>query len=670
MADNLNKTQKQLQELQEQLLLVEDSLNGIASKVTATISDQLGALNVVTKKTAQRYSKDFSQATEKVKKNFQEQAEIRKKIINGETLSVTLVKKLSKLEKDSNKQKEIALRSAENLKRNGLYIDEEILLNLEEQTEEIKNGFDKTKVLQKELDKTLGVSDLLGEASVTLANKIDESGTLAKVLKGELTQGQKAMLRFQAAAAILVAAMFKGSQLIADISKQTGLSYEAARDLQLEFSSLAFTSDKVFITSEKLNKSFLELTKLTGLIADFGGDTLITQATLTKQLGLSAEQAGNLSLLSRLQSKDTEGVLDNTVNTVGALVKQSGVAVNVKGVLEEISNTSAAITVSLGKNPEELAKASVQAKLFGANLETVDGIASSLLNFEESIANELAAELLINKDINLEKARLLALNNDLAGLSAELADNEEIINAFATGNRIQQEAVAKALGLSREELAKISLQQDYNNISAEQFKDTYGEVTYQQLQSQSASEKFSDTLEKIKGIIGDIGTFFAPVLDAVATLASSATALGAILGGIAAFTFAKMIMSIGLLISQLIVAAKAAAITKGLINPAELAIGLGVGIAGAALVGGIIASATADDMISTGYGDRILSTPKGSITLNNQDTVVAGTNLGGGNNESKRTNTLLERILNKQGTVKIDSTRAGTAFAMGTYQVQ
>ena len=89
-----------------------------------------------------------------------------------------------------------------------------------------------------------------------------------------------------------------------------------------------------------------------------------------------------------------------------------------------------------------------------------------------------------------------------------------------------------------------------------------------------------------------------------------------------------------------------------------------------ASIGTGIAMATADDMVSTGYGDRILSTPKGSIALNNQDTVVAGTNLGGGNNESKRTNQLLERILTKQGTVNIDSTKAGTAFAMGTYQVQ
>ena len=670
MADNLNKTQKQLQELQEQLLLVEDSLNGIASKVTATISDQLGALNVVTKKTAQRYSKDFSQATEKVKKNFQEQAEIRKKIINGETLSVTLVKKLSKLEKDSNKQKEIALRSAENLKRNGLYIDEEILLNLEEQTEEIKNGFDKTKDLQKELDKTLGISDLLGEATVTLANKIDESGTLAKVLKGELTQGQKAMLGFQAATAILVASMFKGSQLIADIRKQTGLSAEAARDLQLEFSSLAFTSDKIFITSEKLNKSFLELTKQTGLIADFGGDTLITQATLTKQLGLSSESAGKISTLARIQSKDTEGILDNTVDAVSALSRQEQVGLNVQGILEEVGSVSEAIAVSLGKNPTSIALAVAQAKLLGLSLSEVDGIASNLLDFETSIANELAAELLINKDINLEKARSLALNNDLAGLSEEIKENEGLRLAFSTGNRIQQEAAAKAIGVTRDQLAKIVLQQDLNSLGAERFVASYGEATYQSLQAQSASEKFSDTLEKIKGIIGDIGTVFAPVLDAVATLVSSSGALGAILGGIAAFSFAKLLLNVGLLVIQLKAAAIAAGITKAFLSPTQLAAGLLGAVAVGAVVGGVMGSAKADDMISTGYGDRILSTPKGSIALNNQDTIVAGTNLGGGNNESKRTNTLLERILNKQGTVKIDSTRAGTAFAMGTYQVQ
>lgn len=62
---------------------------------------------------------------------------------------------------------------------------------------------------------------------------------------------------------------------------------------------------------------------------------------------------------------------------------------------------------------------------------------------------------------------------------------------------------------------------------------------------------------------------------------------------------------------------------------------LGVGAIGL----GAYSMMKADDMVSSGYGDRTLVTPKGSIALNNSDTVVAGTNLGqgsGGNQELMR----------------------------------
>jgi hypothetical protein len=80
---------------------------------------------------------------------------------------------------------------------------------------------------------------------------------------------------------------------------------------------------------------------------------------------------------------------------------------------------------------------------------------------------------------------------------------------------------------------------------------------------------------------------------------------------------------------------------------------------------------TVDDMIAPpGYGDRILSTPKGSIALNNQDSIVAGTNLGGGGNSMSETNALLNQILNKQGTVKMNATSVGTAFSVNSRQIQ
>ena len=48
------------------------------------------------------------------------------------------------------------------------------------------------------------------------------------------------------------------------------------------------------------------------------------------------------------------------------------------------------------------------------------------------------------------------------------------------------------------------------------------------------------------------------------------------------------------------------------------------------MAGGYVAlkNILADDMVSQGYGKRTLLTPEGSIQLNNDDTVIAGTRLG------------------------------------------
>ena len=656
MALGDGKAKKEIKGINQEIAYLLDAVSSIGDKLVESLKRGEDGAEDISKILKRGIIRDTNQAV----RNTEEFVKVQLKASKGALKQSEISKLQNKLEESRN---QLAIKR-EILKLNGSKLSTKELILLENQVKTQEKIFDEVKKSNIENGETVGLLDLAKTASLGLANNIDKSGTLSKVLSGELNKAQIFTLATQASFLILANGALDASSNIANIAKNTGLSADSARDLQTNFAFAASNSEKLFITSKGLNEAFLELSKQTGLIADFGDQTLVTQSTLTKQLGLSAEQAGNLSLLSRLQSEDTEGVLNNTVNTVGALVKQSGVAVNVKNILEEISNVSDAIVVSLGKNPEELAKAAVQAKLFGTNLSTVDGIASSLLNFEESIANELAAELLIGKDINLEKARLLALNNDLAGLSAELADNEEIINAFATGNRIQQEAAAKAIGLSREELAKISLQQDYNNLSAETFKDTYGDITYQQLQSQSAGEKFASILEKIQGVIGDIGIAFSPFLDGVASLAG--------------FFAASKVAAAGLVgvlttLAALSIASSIATIYKSFLTTYG-GFGLPLAIAGTAgmlaTIGAGMSMATADDMVSTGYGDRILSTPKGSIALNNQDTVVAGTNLGGGNNESKRTNTLLEKILLKQGTVKIDTTRAGTAFAMGTYQVQ
>ena len=659
ISDDLNNLEQQIERL-------ESTITSLSASLSASIKSQFKDVEDISSKTAEKYRQDLTKNANFLKGALEKEKKLRESIVKGQSKGTQAAKELQKLEGEVRRRKEANFRIANNLTKEGIYLDQEKLIQLEETSDEILSSVDQSKELNTEAQKSKSLFSLLRENATSFANTIDETGTLAEILNGNFKETVTLSRLADAAFLMLLKGALQASDNIANIAKNTGVSADEAKRLQTNFAIAAVNSDKLFITSKDLNKSFVELSSQTGLIADFGGQTLVTQSTLTKQLGLSADAAGKLSLLSRIQSKNTEGVLDTTVATVGAISKQNGVALNSKAILEEISSASAAIAVSLGKNPIELAKAASEAKLFGANLTTVDAIAGNLLNFEDSIKKELEAELLIGKDINLEKARLLALNNDLAGLSQELADNEEIIEAFATGNRIQQEAAAAALGLSRDQLAEIALQQDFNNLSAEQFRDTYGDVTYEQLQSQSASEKFASTLEKIQGIIGDIGIAFAPFLDGLASavgfLAKNKVAAAALIGVITTLA--------GISIANAIANIFASSLLTGPVAGPVLAATITAGMLAA--IGSGIAMATADDMVApAGYGDRILSTPKGSIALNNQDTVVAGTNLGGGDNrEARRTNMLLEQILTKEGTVKIDSTQAGTAFAMNTYQVQ
>ena len=78
-----------------------------------------------------------------------------------------------------------------------------------------------------------------------------------------------------------------------------------------------------------------------------------------------------------------------------------------------------------------------------------------------------------------------------------------------------------------------------------------------------------------------------------------------------------------------------------------------------------------DGLIGPG-GEVMVSGPKGSVNIDSADSMLVGTNLGGGggSQESKKTNKLLEQILMKQGTVEMDGNKVGTAFAVGSYSLQ
>ena len=146
------------------------------------------------------------------------------------------------------------------------------------------------------------------------------------------------------------------------------------------------------------------------------------------------------------------------------------------------------------------------------DIKDLDNIASSLMDFESSIQNELEAQLLTGKNINLAKARELALNNDLEGLGKELLKNSSDINEFGKMNRIQQEAQAKALGMTRDQLARVAYQRALDlNMTEDQAAAAAG-VNAEDMKRITAQENFTKALEKIASALAPILDFFGDIL--------------------------------------------------------------------------------------------------------------------------------------------------------------
>ena len=649
-----------IQAAREELIALDGELKGIGEQLKEGIGFQMEALNETTQKVAKSFQRDLGSAINRSNKSLDEQEKIRQKILKGQDASKEIEKEIVKVQKE----RDTILRKIEGLKRAGVAFNAEEILLLESSLEAQESSLETLNEINTTQIANRGLSGNILQNAKEYLITLDKSGLAAQFLEGNLSKAQKVALAGEAVIIAIAKGALEGSDNIAQLEKNLGISYSSSYRLQNSLAITAASSEKLFITSKDLNKSFTDLAAQTGLLSDFGGDTLVTMTALTKQLGLGVKEASQLSLLARTQGEDTEGILDSTVETVNAVNRQRKSAISAKAVLNDISTASASIVVSLGMSPQLLAEAATEARALGLSLEEVDKIAGSLLDFESSIENELKFQMLTGKEINLDKARQLALDNDLAGLSEEIAKNSEITEAFATGNRIQQQAAADALGMSRDELAQMVMQQELLNLAKDDFIAKYGEQSYQDMQAMSASDKFAASMEKIKAVITDIGTIFAPIVDMFASivgfLAKSEFTIYAITGALAAMAYQASASARASIVKAV------ADIFSGSFKMNPI---LGFALAGAgigALFAGISkAQAVEDGIADSSRGPFTITDSYGKMAMTAKgDNLAVSPNISKGGGGDSKMLSVLEQIAKKDSNVYMDSSKVGYAESL------
>ena len=242
--------------------------------------------------------------------------------------------------------------------------------------------------------------------------------------------------------------------------------------------------------------------------------TLETFVKLNVFAGMSAESIGDIRRLSKLTGEDTGKVAEQMALTAQESIKTQKVNVSMRQVMEGVGKVSNTVKLAFKGSAEELTKAFVSSKKLGLELKQVEDISNSLLNFEDSIAAEMEAELLTGKQLNLEKAREAALNNDISGVMEEISKQGIDQESFTKMNRIQQEALAKSIGMSREGLADMLVTQKENTAENTDLIDTQKQGLAAMQSMASVSEQLAAREEARANQFAKIFSLINPIVEA------------------------------------------------------------------------------------------------------------------------------------------------------------
>ena len=236
---------------------------------------------------------------------------------------------------------------------------------------------------------------------------------------------------------------------IQNIGRSLNLGDNAAREL---FKNLTKSGD---YTSDQLIKGVIQLNSELGTAAAIPLEIAETMATLTEKMGVSASIVSKLFTIAASAGKGFKEYTASLIGGVKALNASTNSAIDYKAIMEDIAQAGAATRLSLNQFPGGIAKAAFEARKLGLTLMQLEKTQSGLLDFESSISAELEAELMTGRSLNLENARMFALKNDIVGLTSELAKQDITQAKFGKMNYLAQEAIAKALGMSRNEMAEM-----------------------------------------------------------------------------------------------------------------------------------------------------------------------------------------------------------------------
>lgn len=340
----------------------------------------------------------------------------------------------------------------------------------------IREGFGLDKV-QKDIKDKVGASfvnivkEIRGEGGLVGGMKAagDGLGQMIKMApKLGMALGIGAILSL---GTFLIHTFMEADKEVAQLGKDFGVSKNEAKELHHTAVDVANEMGIVGIHSAEVAKSLKTVSDNLGgmdLTGPFNsGNAAVQQlvkdtAILTEKFGLSGEQVGSLNNIAAITGK--------SLGEMGMMATKLGEGIfSAKESMKILSEIPPSVVSSMSKMPEAMIKTAQKAKLLGMSMKQIQDIGRKTLDIESSLEAQMEAQVLLGRNINLDKMRAAALDGDQETVMNEILNVAGSLEDFNDMTVIQKEALAKATGMEVDELGKmLARQQELNDVGLSQ----------------------------------------------------------------------------------------------------------------------------------------------------------------------------------------------------------
>ena len=239
-----------------------------------------------------------------------------------------------------------------------------------------------------------------------------------------------------------------------DLANTLGIQTSEARKFQLELKGSEMAFNAMGLDGSKLKTTMSDIGKEFGSLENMTVANARNIERFAQNSGVAGSEIVKFNKVMMDLTGSSFDVATNMAKTAADMARSANVST--AKVLGDIAGSAERFAEFSMDGANGLAQAAVEAAKVGASLSGILEAADKLLDFETSISNQFKAQVLSGKQINTERARQLALDGDIAGLTAEIQSIVGQVGDIQTLNVIQRKSVADAIGISVADLLRIS----------------------------------------------------------------------------------------------------------------------------------------------------------------------------------------------------------------------